>query len=127
MHTEKQMKTLSLLVVITAAATFVAGSAFAAPSAQRSAASIECSNEADSQGLHGKKRKEFRSKCKYGMKHQGGRQDNSWNSQDRATQGNRQDSWNSQGRDTQGSWSRQDSWNPQGRETQGSRPSDRSN
>ena len=120
MHTEKQMKTLSLLVVITAAATFVAGSAFAAPSAQRSAASIECSNEADAQGLHGKKRKEFRSKCKYGLKHPGSqsRQD-SWNSQGRETQGN----WGSQGdRESRGSWGSQG-----GRETQGSRGSDRSN
>lgn len=30
---------------------------------QRSAASIECSNQADAKGLHGKARKHFRSKC----------------------------------------------------------------
>ena len=30
----------------------------------RSAASIECSKEADAKGLHGKERKKFRSDCK---------------------------------------------------------------
>jgi psiF repeat len=30
----------------------------------RSAASIECSKEADAKGLHGKERKKFRSECK---------------------------------------------------------------
>lgn len=86
------------IFVAMAAVTFMAGSAVAATSSpQRSAASLECSKEADSQGLHGKKRKEFRSKCKYGFKHPGGRE--------------RQGSWDTQGR----------------RETQGSRASDRSN
>jgi psiF repeat-containing protein len=32
----------------------------------RSAASIECSKEADAKGLHGKERKKFRSECKKG-------------------------------------------------------------
>ena len=31
-----------------------------------SAASIECSKEADAKGLHGKERKKFRSECKKG-------------------------------------------------------------
>jgi hypothetical protein len=35
-----------------------------APTKARTAASIECSKQADAQGLHGKARKKFRSKCK---------------------------------------------------------------
>jgi hypothetical protein len=34
----------------------------------RSAASIECSKEADAKGLHGKERKKFRSECKAAAK-----------------------------------------------------------
>ncbi|HEX2336681.1 MAG TPA: PsiF family protein [Hyphomicrobiaceae bacterium] len=34
----------------------------------RSAASLECSKQADAQGLHGKARKSFRSKCLRTMK-----------------------------------------------------------
>ena len=34
-----------------------------APAPPRSAASIECSKQADAQNLHGKARKKFRSKC----------------------------------------------------------------
>jgi len=34
------------------------------PAPPRSAASIECSKQADAQNLHGKARKKFRSKCK---------------------------------------------------------------
>jgi psiF repeat len=62
-----------------AASLLLAGSAFAqtpspaaspAPAATskstkpRSAASVECSKEADAKGLHGKERKKFRSECK---------------------------------------------------------------
>jgi len=63
-----------------AASLLLAGSAFAqtpapaapaatpAPTAKsgkpHSAASIECSKEADAKGLHGKERKKFRSECK---------------------------------------------------------------
>jgi len=57
-------------VLLAAAATVTAfcASAFAqtatkAP-APRSAASIECSKQADAKGLHGTARKSFRSKCK---------------------------------------------------------------
>jgi hypothetical protein len=39
-----------------------------AASKQRSAASIECSKQADTQGLHGKARRHFRDKCKMGLK-----------------------------------------------------------
>jgi psiF repeat len=59
------------------ASLFLAGSAFAqtttpaatpAPAAKaekpRSAASLECSKEADAKGLHGKERKKFRADCK---------------------------------------------------------------
>jgi hypothetical protein len=34
----------------------------------RSAASLECSKEADAKGLHGKERKKFRSECKAAAK-----------------------------------------------------------
>ena len=60
-----------------AASLLLAGSAFAqttapaatpAPSAKtekpHSAASLECSKEADAKGLHGKERKKFRADCK---------------------------------------------------------------
>ena len=60
-----------------AASLLLAGSAFAqtatpapasAPAAKaekpHSAASLECSKEADAKGLHGKERKKFRSDCK---------------------------------------------------------------
>ena len=39
-----------------------------APATPRSAASIECSRQADAKGLHGKVRKKFRSKCMRDMK-----------------------------------------------------------
>ncbi len=53
-----------------APATTPAPAATTAPAAKttsskpHSAASIECSTEADAKGLHGKARKKFRSKCK---------------------------------------------------------------
>lgn len=53
-----------------APATPAAPAASAAPAAKattakpHSAASIECSKEADAKGLHGKDRKKFRSQCK---------------------------------------------------------------
>jgi psiF repeat len=62
-----------------AASLLLAGSAYAQTSAPatssapaatgkttkpRTAASVECSKEADAKGLHGKERKKFRSECK---------------------------------------------------------------
>nr|WP_245280136.1 PsiF family protein [Hyphomicrobium sp. 99] len=44
-----------------------AGTAFAA--AEKSAASMECSKQADAKGLHGKDRKKFREHCKHEMMH----------------------------------------------------------
>jgi hypothetical protein len=48
--------------------TFAQTAAPAAPATKaekpRSAASMECSKEADAKGLHGKERKKFRSECK---------------------------------------------------------------
>ena len=38
----------------------------AKPKVQHTAASLECSKEADAKGLHGKERKKFRSECKAG-------------------------------------------------------------
>ncbi len=75
------MTIISSRVVATAfASLLLAGSAFAqtpapattpaAPAAKtdsakpRTAASLECSKEADAKGLHGKERHKFRSKCK---------------------------------------------------------------
>jgi hypothetical protein len=70
------MTTFSSRIAATAVVSlFLMGSAFAqnpppaaaAPAATakpRSAASLECSKEADTQGIHGKKRHKFMSKCK---------------------------------------------------------------
>ena len=70
------MKTMSSRALATAfASMLLMGSAFAQPPAPaaktdtkaptaRSAASLECSKEADAKGLHGKERKKFRSECK---------------------------------------------------------------
>ena len=74
------MMTLSSRVAATAIASlFLMGSALAqttpaaAPAAKmdkkpvvHTAASLECSKEADAKGLHGKERKKFRSECKKG-------------------------------------------------------------
>ncbi len=38
----------------------------AKPKAEHTAASLECSKQADAKGLHGKERKKFRSECKKG-------------------------------------------------------------
>lgn len=76
----------SRILVAAAASLMLAGSAFAqtaapatpAPAAktapakaeapkaksERTAASLECSKQADAKGLHGKERKKFRSECK---------------------------------------------------------------
>jgi psiF repeat-containing protein len=70
------MMTISSRAAATAIASlFLMSSAFAqtaAPAAKtetkapvvHSAASLECSKEADAKGLHGKERKKFRSECK---------------------------------------------------------------
>ena len=70
------MTTISSRALATAfASMLLMGSAFAqtaAPAAKtdtkapmvHSAASLECSKEADAKGLHGKERKKFRSDCK---------------------------------------------------------------
>jgi psiF repeat len=70
------MMTLSSRIAATAIASLLlVGSAFAqstkpaaAPATRapvvHSAASLECSKEADAKGLHGKERKKFRSECK---------------------------------------------------------------
>lgn len=73
----------SRIIAIAAASLLLGGTAFAqtaapttpapaskmAPSAKKAekphtAASLECSKEADAKGLHGKERKKFRSECK---------------------------------------------------------------
>jgi hypothetical protein len=60
----------SMLLMSSAFAQTAAPAPAAAPAAKadtkapRSAASLECSKEADAKGLHGKERKKFRSECK---------------------------------------------------------------
>jgi psiF repeat len=85
----KQFKTMAAAVAAVTLLSFTPGAAFAqttqpapaakssapapatstpapstATSKQRSTVSMECSKEADTKGLHGKARKEFRSECK---------------------------------------------------------------
>ncbi|RKE74362.1 psiF repeat-containing protein [Pseudorhodoplanes sinuspersici] len=99
------MKTWSILVA-TAVFTLAVGPASAAPSTQRSAASIECSKEADAKGLHGKKRKEFREKCKYDLKKTGGMSTDGMGRRD------------SQPRDSRGRFTSEDSRQLWGRDSQ---------
>ncbi len=55
---------LKMLLGSIAATFMLAGAANAQPTkTQRSAASLECSRQADEKGLHGKPHKKFRSKC----------------------------------------------------------------
>jgi hypothetical protein len=55
---------LKILAGSAVAVLMLAGTASAQPAkTTRSAASLECSKQADAQGLHGKVRKTFRSKC----------------------------------------------------------------
>ena len=56
----------SLLLMSSAFAQTTAPAAKAEPKAPvvHTAASLECSKEADAKGLHGKERKKFRSECK---------------------------------------------------------------
>lgn len=80
------MTTIASRILVATASLMLAGSAFAqtaapatpAPAAktapakaeapkaksERTAASLECSKQADAKGLHGKERKKFRSECK---------------------------------------------------------------
>ena len=55
---------LKILAGSAFAVLMLAGTASAQPAkTERSAASLECSKQADEKGLHGKARKTFRSKC----------------------------------------------------------------
>ena len=55
---------LRVIIGSTAAILMLAGAVHAQPAkTQRSAASLECSRQADEKGLHGKARKKFRYKC----------------------------------------------------------------
>ena len=55
---------LKILAGSAVAVLMLAGTASAQPAkTTRSAASLECSKQADAQGQHGKARKTFRSKC----------------------------------------------------------------
>lgn len=59
-----------VVLAVAVAALFAPTAALAqkAPAEPRSAASLECSRQADEKGLHGKARKKFRSKCLKDMK-----------------------------------------------------------
>jgi hypothetical protein len=59
---------LSLAAMLISGSVAVAQMKEKAPVKPRSAASIECSKQADAKGLHGKVRKKFRSKCMRDMK-----------------------------------------------------------
>ena len=59
---------LSLAAFLASGSIAVAQMKEKAPAKPRSAASIECSKQADAKGLHGKVRKKFRSKCMRDMK-----------------------------------------------------------
>jgi hypothetical protein len=50
----------------------IAAGAYAAPTKQRTAISLQCSKQADAKGLHGKERKAFREKCKHEAEHAAG-------------------------------------------------------
>ena len=82
------MKISPRMAAVAIASLFFAGSALAqgtapaaAPAAAkkaekpRSAASMECSKQADEKGLHGKDRKKFMSQCKKDAKAKGGATD----------------------------------------------------
>jgi hypothetical protein len=58
----------AVLAALLTAGSVVVAEAAQAPAKARSAASIECSKQADAKGLHGKVRKKFRSKCLKDMK-----------------------------------------------------------
>jgi len=60
----------TILATLAAGLLATTGVAFAQSKDQpaRSAASLECSKQADDKGLHGKARKSFRSKCLKSMK-----------------------------------------------------------
>jgi hypothetical protein len=63
---------LKIVVASSVGALILAGTAGAQPTkTERSAASLECSRQADEKGLHGKARKKFRSKCLKQTKRQG--------------------------------------------------------
>jgi hypothetical protein len=57
-----------IFAFVLGAATVAMAQSKAAP---RSAASLECSRQADEKGLHGKARKKFRSKCLRAAKRRG--------------------------------------------------------
>ena len=61
----------SALLVLGISATNAASTTKAKTTPAHSPESIECSKQADAKGLHGKERKEFRSKCKKELKGEG--------------------------------------------------------
>jgi hypothetical protein len=64
----KPVGAIAIAVLFSAAGTASAQVTDKSPSKARSAASLECSRQAQEQGLHGKARKKFRKKCMKDMK-----------------------------------------------------------
>jgi len=61
--TSKEMLATACAGLLLCTTTLVASTTMAEAAKARSAKSIECSKQADSQNLHGKARKAFRGKC----------------------------------------------------------------
>jgi len=59
----KSFGAIALAVLLSMGSAAYAQTKEKAPPTARSAASLDCSKQAEEQGLHGKKRKTFRKKC----------------------------------------------------------------
>jgi len=64
----KSLGALTLAALLSMGSAVYAQTKEMAPPAAQSAASLECSKQAEEKGLHGKKRKTFRKNCMKGMK-----------------------------------------------------------
>jgi len=64
----KSVSALAFATLLATGSVALAQTKQKAPAQPRSAASVECSRQADEKGLHGKPRKTFRAKCLKDMK-----------------------------------------------------------
>ena len=67
-HMWKSLSAVALAALLSTGSVAYAQTKEKTPSTPRSEASLECSKQAEEQGLHGKKRKTFRKKCMKEMK-----------------------------------------------------------
>jgi hypothetical protein len=74
----KPLGAIALAVFLATAGTASAQMKDKTPAKVRSAASLECSKQADEKGLHGKARKKFRKKCMKDVKDKGLKQATPW-------------------------------------------------